>query len=187
MSFLADPIGYTPDAFAAFVATLKWPLWKPKFIVLHNTAIPNLTQWLAGPTTPKQRVLNLNHYYSSVEGWHSGPHLFIDPTTVWNACDLRYDGVHASCFNHVSIGVEMVGDYSEEAFDCGPGAQVRDTTVAALATLHKALGLRPDEYVAGAQGLHFHKECVADHHNCPGAYVDKADIVARILAKMGLS
>lgn len=179
MTFLTNPQGYSPAQFKAFVATLKWSGWKPKFIVLHNTAEPNLVQWAhgAGAGYEHQRVVNLNSYYKNSEGWHSGPHLFISPNLIWDACDLTADGVHASCYNHESIGVEMVGDYASEAFDSGDGAKVRDLAVQALAILHQALDLDPAT-------LRFHKECVADHHDCPGKNVVKADIIARVKAAL---
>jgi hypothetical protein len=71
----------------------------------------------------------------------------------------------------------MVGDYSDEAFDSGDGAKVRDLTVQALAILHHALGIDPET-------LHFHKECLRDHHDCPGKNVVKADMIARVKAAM---
>ncbi len=132
MTFLDNPSGLSPAAFKSYVATCRWPVWKPKFIVLHNTAEPNLKQWAYGNDGKDheyQRILNLNRYYKSL-GWHSGPHLFISPNLIWVACDLAADGVHASCYNADSLGVEMVGDYSDEAFDSGDGAKVRDLTVA---------------------------------------------------------
>ena len=178
MTFLANPLGFTPSEFRTYVAGLKWPGWRPKFIVLHNTAEPNLRQWAHGNTGKDyehKRIVNLNAYYRNQEGWRSGPHLFISPSLIWVACDLRANGVHASCYNAESIGVEMVGDYGVEAFDSGEGAQVRDHAVAALAILHRALGIRPDT-------LRFHKECIRDHHDCPGGHVDKADIIARVNA-----
>ena len=115
---------------------------------------------------------------------NSGPHLFVSPAYVWDACDLTADGVHVSCWNHVCLGIEMVGDYGIEDFATGDGAKVRDLTVSALASLHNALGLRPDGFKLGVSGLHFHKECVRDHHDCPGKHVDKADVVKRVLATM---
>ena len=178
MTFLATPVSFTPAEFAAYVAKLEWRDWKPQFIVLHNTAEPNLAQWEhfgLGKTAGAQRVNNLNRYYRVDEGWHSGPHLFIAPDFIWLACDLTADGVHASCYNRVSIGVEMVGDYSTEAFDSGPGALVRDNAVAALAALHKALKLDPAT-------LHFHKQCIRDHHDCPGKNVVQSDMIARVKA-----
>ena len=179
MTFLAEPCGYTPGQFDAYVKSLHWMAWRPKFIVLHNSAEPNLTQWLhfgAGLVNGKQRVKNLNAYYEGI-GWHSGPHLFVAPDFIWTACNLLADGVHASCYNHASIGVEMVGDYEHEAFNIGAGAKVRDNTIAALATLHHALELDPAT-------LRFHRECIADHHACPGKNVVKSDIIVRVRAAM---
>ena len=177
MTFLATPRGYGPEEFEAYAATLKWNGWKPSFIVLHNTAEPNLAQWQhngMGQNAGLQRIKNLNHYYASL-GWHSGPHIFVAPDYIWVACDLTQDGVHASCYNHVSIGVEMVGDYARESFETGAGAQVRDNAIVVLAALHKALGISPDT-------LHFHKECIRDHHDCPGSNVVKTDVIARVKA-----
>ena len=51
-------------------------------------------------------------------------------------------------------------------------------TVFALATLHTALSLDPEE-------LRFHKEDKKTTHDCPGANVDKDDMIARIEAAMG--
>ena len=186
MTFLANPRGYAPEEFEAYVKTLHWGAWRPKFITLHNSAEPNLAQWThngLGQSAGLQRIKNLNHYYASL-GWHSGPHIFVAPDFIWVACDLTADGVHASCFNRVSIGIEMVGDYATEAFDSGLGMQVRDNVVSAMATLHGALGLSPNGYKLGASGLHFHKECMRDHHDCPGKNVDKVDVVARVLNAM---
>lgn len=186
MTFLADPLGFTPADFAAYVDKLVWKDWKPSFVTLHNTAEPNLAQWNhfgLGPVAGAQRIRNLNSYYKGL-GWHSGPQNFIGPDLIWQACDPTHDGVSVSCWNRITYAIEMVGDYSSEDFNSGDGAKVRDLTVFALAVLHKKLGLRPDNYVMGKSGLHFHKECIHDHHLCPGKNVDKADIVQRILAEM---
>ena len=187
MTFLATPLGFAPAEFKAYVAGLKWQSWKPRFITLHNTAEPNLAQWAhgnIGKPYELQRVKNLNHYYEVTEHWHSGPHLFISPSLIWVACDLLADGVSVSCWNHQTIGVEMVGDYASESFTTGDGAKVRDNTVAALAILHKALGLTPAPYVTGVKGLHPHRDCIADHHDCPGKNVDLADMRARVAATL---
>lgn len=180
MTFLVNPQGYRPAEFQTYVSGLHWVAWRPEFIVLHNTAAPNLRQWAhgnSGKDHERQRILNLNHYYKNRKGWHSGPHLFISPAFIWNACDLRADGVHASCYNRKSLGVEMVGDYGVEDFGSGEGAKVRDLTVQALAILHRALKIAPDT-------LKFHKDCLRDHHACPGKGVDRTDIIARIKAEL---
>jgi hypothetical protein len=124
------------------------------------------------------------HYERDILHWHSGVHLFVAPNLIWNLCDLTEPGVSVSCWNHLTLGIEMIGDYSAERFDAGPGAEVRDNAIAAMAVLHRKLGLRPDQYQKGVRGLHFHKECSQDHHDCPGRNVVKADVVARVLAKM---
>lgn len=178
MTFLVTPLAFAADEFRANVATKAWRVWRPQFVVLHNTSEPNLAQWAhagLGKIAGAQRVRNLNHYYQCEEGWHSGPHLFVAPDYIWVACDLEQDGVHASCYNRVSIGVEMVGDYNAESFDSGDGAKVADNAVAALAILHEALRLDPAT-------LRFHKECVRDHHDCPGKNVSKPDMIARVKA-----
>jgi hypothetical protein len=181
MTFIIEPRGFTAAEFKDYCATLTWAQgWRPKFVTLHNTAEPNLKQWShfgLGKEAGAKRVHNLNSYYRSLH-WHSGPHIFVAPDLIWVACDLQQDGVHASCYNRTSLGVEMVGDYATEAFDSGDGAKVRDNAVAAVAALYRALRLSPTT-------LRFHKECVRDHHNCPGARVDKSDFIARVKAAVG--
>jgi hypothetical protein len=184
MSFLAEPKGYTPTEFAAFVESLEWNGWRPKFVTLHNTAVPTLAEWLDSGHAAQQRIEGQRHYERDILHWHSGVHLFVAPNLIWNLCDLSDAGVSVSCWNHLTLGIEMIGDFATEAFDAGPGAQVRDNAVAAMAILHRKLGLRPDRYRVGVSGLHFHKECSRDHHDCPGRNVVKADVVARVLARM---
>jgi hypothetical protein len=186
MSFLAEPIGCTPDEFTVFVEGLAWNSWRPNFVTLHNTAVPTLAAWLDSGYAAQQRIEGQKHYERDILHWHSGVHLFVAPNLIWNLCDLREEGVSVSCWNHLTLGIEMIGDYATESFDTGPGAQVRDNAVAAMAVLDRKLGLRPDGYEIGVRGLHFHKECSRDRHDCPGKNVVKADVVARVLAKMAL-
>jgi hypothetical protein len=195
MTFLIKPLGYSASNFDAFVKTLQWSVWRPKFICLHNTGVPTLAQWLNPSTPEERRVANQMQYEHLTEKWHSGVHLFITPAAIWNACDLRANGVSVSCWNSLCIGIEMVGNFAA-ASELGPNdppaddwngvlaQKVRDNAVSAMASLHLALGIRPDGYVEGVSGLHFHRECGQDHHACPGAQVDKTDIVVRVLARM---
>ena len=184
MTFLAEPKAYSPAAFAVFVEELTWRDWRPRFITLHNTGVPNLAAWLESSRPARQRIVAQKHYERDILRWHSGVHLFVAQDLIWNLCDLTQVGVSVSCWNHLTLGVEMIGDYATDSFDSGPGAQVRDNTVAALAVLHRKLELRPDGFKLGVRGLHFHKECRRDHHDCPGRNVVKADVVARVLAQM---
>ena len=173
---------YTQTTWAAHVASIpKSHMGFVRIIVLHNSGSPTLKQWKS--SKEQQRIFNLRDYYKGM-GWHQGPHAFIDDEHIWGFSPLTAAGVHASCFNHFSLGLEMALDAATEPFDSGDGAKVRDNAVFALATLYNHLGLHPDHFVYGKQGLHFHKNCVADHHDCPGKHVDYADMVKRVSAKM---
>ncbi len=186
MRFLAEPKGYTPGEFAGFVEGLEWNDWRPKFVTLHNTGVPTLVEWLDPNHAAKQRIEGQKHYERDILHWHSGVHPFVAPNLIWNLCDLTKDGVSVSCWNHLTLDIEMISDYATEEFDSGARAQVRDNAVAAMAILHRRLGLRPDRYRLGLGGLHFHKECGRDHHDCPGRNVVKADVVARLLKEMAV-
>jgi hypothetical protein len=184
MTFLAEPKAYNPAQFAAFVNTLAWREWRPSFITLHNTGVPSLAIWMDPSHSAQQRIVAQKHYERDILHWHSGVHLFVAQDLICNLSDLTQVGVSVSCWNHLTLGIEMVGDYATESFESGPGAQVRDDAVAALAVLHCKLGLRPDGFKLGVRGLQFHKECRRDHHDCPGRNVVKADVVARVLTQM---
>lgn len=180
--------GWTREKLLTHLSSVELGDWC-KFVTFHNTAGPTLQQWLHGGTTPAQRILNLESYYEKTMGWHAGPNGFVPPDSdicVYEFTDFAQPGVHASCFNSRSVGIEMVGDYSTESFDTGPGAIVRDNAVFVGAALHLRLGLRPLPYTYNQCGVHFHVECRHDNHDCPGRHVDKADFVGRIVAMMNV-
>lgn len=172
-----DKTSYLPADFASHVASLNWTDWHPIGITLHNTGAPTLAQWVESGPAHDQRILNLQAYYQGL-GWHAGPHFFVSRSHINGFSNPLEPGVHCSCNNHTNIGIEMAGDFSAEAFSSGDGALVRDTAVFALATLFKKLDLDP------ARNLVFHRECVADHHDCPGRNVDKLDIIGRVQAAL---
>jgi hypothetical protein len=181
MTYLAHPTHYAPAEFRTLLAGLAFDKgWRPDFPTLHNTGVPSLAQWLALAPIPQQRWgANLNAYYQRL-GWHAGPHLVVCPDYVWQLCDLEADGVSVSCWNRVTLGIEMVGNYEVggDAFDSGPGARVRDNAVFVLAALCERFGW------AIGDVLRFHRECAADHHACPGSLVSKGVIVQRVNALM---
>lgn len=184
MTFEVKAIRYAPEQFVAHVNTLTWKKgWRPNAICLHNTYIPDIAQGLSSPEA--DREANYKAGYLRM-GWHSGPHLNVWPTDVWELCDLEQDGVHASCFNrgpphgtYGAIGIEMLGNFAHGAddFHSGPGAQIRDLSVLVMAALYRKLMLDPERML-------FHRDCLADHHPCPGDQVDKQDMIARVKAKM---
>jgi N-acetylmuramoyl-L-alanine amidase len=186
---------YTREQIAARINACDFSAWKrkdgshgkPSFITLHNTSSPDIKLWLSWtPDKREEYIRNMQPYYEKM-GWRGGPHFFVPPQDdicAFGFNDLMAAGTHASCFNNVSIGIEMVGEFDREAFDSGPGAQVGDNAVYLMALLHNKIGITPAPYVYGQHGLHFHIECKADNHDCPGISVQKPDIVARITEKM---
>lgn len=183
MTFKIDGRPMTVDGFRSHVEGLSFSAWKPSGIAVHNTANPSLYplkghgSWHGSSVTPAQRVKNLAAYYSGL-GWPAGPHLFVDDQFIWLFTPLTQKGVHSPSWNGTKIGIEMVGDYDIESFNEGPGAKVRDNTVAALAILHAKLGLDP-------QTIKLHKEDPATTHACPGKNVGKADLIRRVVEYMG--
>jgi len=177
-----DRTPYSRAAFASRVAATSWGQFSPEHarpigICLHNTGAPSLRQWAESGPAHDQRILNLQRYYEGL-GWHAGPHLFISRQFINGFTPLTEWGIHSTCFNHSHLGIEMVGDYSTEQFDSGDGALVRDNAVFALAVLFLKLGLTPEH------DLVFHKDCPADHHDCPGGHVAKGDVVTRVRTQM---
>ena len=177
-----DRTAYTRDTWAAHVNSLTWTQFspttpKPIGITLHNTYRPTLAEWVESGPAHDQRILGLQKYYEGM-GWHAGPHGFASRHFITGFTPLTEWGIHSTCFNHTHIGLEMAGDYSTEPFDSGDGALVRDNAVFAIATLMMKLGLTPEH------NLVFHKDCPADHHDCPGKLVLKPDIIARVRAEM---
>ena len=189
MTYLTNPTHYSRDEFRTLVDSMTFDQgWTPKFPTLHNTGVPSLAQWERFGATPQERWgANLNSYYKKL-GWHSGVHLVCCPDYIWYLCDLRQDGVSVSCWNHVTIGIECVGNYEVGGDDwtTGDGAKVRDNASWTLAVLCRKFGWKPEAFVEGQSGLHFHRECPADGHPCPGSKVLKSDMIARVNAQMAV-
>lgn len=159
--------GFKPDEFEAYVHTLKFGVWRPQFVVLHNTGVPKFSDWHR--VDGNVRMRGLEGYYKGM-GWSGGPHLFVADDFIWAFTPLTVPGVHSPSWNSISWGVEMVGDYSVESLP----SSLRDNTVAALASLHALMGL-------DSSSLRLHKEDPkTTHKGCPGKNVVKSDIVKRV-------
>jgi hypothetical protein len=166
----------TVEEFEKYVADLKLADWHPDFVVLHNTAAPSSKQWQSSPI--QQRLRNLTDYYRGL-GWHAGPHMFIDDTTIWLFTPLTEKGVHSPSWNGVAWGIEMVGDYDVESFESGFGLGVRHNAEGAIAALLKKLG-KP----CNSTNLRLHKEDSKTTHDCPGKHVVKATVISEVQARM---
>lgn len=160
-----------------------------KFLVMHNTSSPTIAQWLSYPE--QQRIMNLQSYYEHSLGWHSGPHGFIPPREsaidkngicIYGFTDLEVRGVHASCFNSMSLGFEMVGEFNSSQFDEPPGSYVRDNAIFVFASIYNKLGLKPAPYIYATSGLHFHVDCKRDNHDCPGKFARNRSLLIQQIA-----
>jgi hypothetical protein len=175
----------TEAAFAKYLAGLKWGVWRPRFVVVHNTSVPDLALWAKwkekGKPTPEQWAKNLVGYYRDKQKWSSGPHLFVTPDGILVFTPLTGRGTHSPSWNAISWGVETVGEFEKEAF-AGP---VRDNLISALAILHSAAGLQLLPYERGVRGLHFHKEDPkTKHKTCPGKNMKKDALIKDVQAKI---
>jgi hypothetical protein len=163
---------FTAPDFIAYLATVTLSNWRPQFVVVHNTFIPKLSDWHTVPGA--QRMQGLQTYYRDTQHWSAGPHLFVADDLIWAFTPLTTSGIHSPSWNHISWGVELVGDYDTEPF----GDAVRQNAVAALAGLHALAGL-------DSNTLHLHKEDpLTTHKQCPGNNVVKDDLIQQIADHM---
>lgn len=172
---------FSVTEFPGYVQSLRWTTWRPNFIVLHNTAVPSLSQRPSGLTL--QHIRNLEAYYRDTQGWPSGPHAFVDDVDdggIWIFTPLVTPGTHSPSWNGSSLGIEMLGDFSRESFTDGRGLAVRKNVVIAMAALNNALGLR-------AEGFKFHVEDPRTSHDCPGirARSCRPQLIEEIRVAMG--
>jgi N-acetylmuramoyl-L-alanine amidase CwlA len=162
---------FSPEEFDSYCHALRWSAWRPSFIVLHNTAVPSLSQRPHGFT--KQHILNLERYYRDEKRWKAGPHLFIDDKQIWVFTPLTLSGTHSPSWNKSALGIEMLGDYEKDAFDSGRGLKVQRNSIAAIATLTAMLGIEPDT-------MRIHREDPLTTHTCPGTKVNKLKFIQAV-------
>lgn len=177
--------GFTLPELALHLAALPRTGWSPRFVVVHNTAPPDLrmyAQWVAGKKwTGEQWMINLSHFYAG-KGWSGGPHLFVTPDKIWALTPLSVPGVHSPSWNRVSAGVETVGDFETDPFD----GEIRTNLVGTLALLHAHFDMDPADFRLGQHGLHLHREDpLTTHRTCPGRHVVKSELVEEVVAEMG--
>jgi hypothetical protein len=158
---------FTAAEFDHYMATVQFNAWRPQFVVLHNTAVPKLSEW--HNVSGSARMQGLANFYQNQKKWSAGPHLFVADDFIWVFTPLNVSGVHSPSWNNIAWGVEMVGDYEVEAFD----PSVRENVLSALTSMHATLGLDPNT-------LRLHKEDPLTTHNCPGKNIVKAGIISGI-------
>jgi len=182
-----DVIGksFTADKFEQYVDSLTFGAWRPRFVVVHNTSVPDRETWdgwqTRNPPMPDEKWgRNLAEYYSGL-GWSGCPHLFVTPAGILAMNPLTRAGTHSPSWNSISWGVETVGEFESDPFT----GSIKDNLIAALAILHAAAGLQLLPYARGVRGLHFHKEDPATTHRlCPGKKMVKSDLINAVQAEI---
>ena len=162
---------FTQESFDRYLHTLTFEKWRASFIVLHNTANPSLKDRPNGFN--EQHIKNLEVFYRDEQHWKAGPHIFVDDKQIWVFTPLTVSGTHSPSWNKLSIGIEMLGDYSIESFSEGRGLKVRKNTVAAIASLSAVLGIDPET-------MKLHKEDKLTTHDCPGKNVIKSEVIKEV-------
>ncbi len=183
--------------FRAYLDTLKWGSWRPRFVTMHHTGEPTFATWAsykARGITFEQWLRNLGVYYANPaydkngrmykSAWSAGPHFFTSPDgRIGVLTPPTSIGVHAAQFNSVSWGLEVVGYFDKQSKDKLDGVALK-TAVDAMAAMHLAMGWEPDPYQYRVRGLHFHRDDTSTSKSCPGSAVDKGQITKLINESM---
>jgi len=165
---------FAAEDFREYVAGLKFNPWRPRFVVVHNTAAPTFADWHKHPGEVRMR--NLEHYYRDEKQWDAGPHLFVADDFIWVFTSLTTSGRHSPSWNPFSWGVEVVGNYTTEPLS----PAVLANAVSAIATLHEVIGLDPATMRA-------HREDPkTDHTDCPGPNLDVEKLRAAVSDELAL-
>lgn len=132
-------------------------------LVIHHTYRPEKSTW-AG----ERSMGGLKTYYEG-KGWTAGPHLFIAEDGIWLFSPMNRDGIHAGSLNKQSIGIEVVGDYSNEVWS----GNTKSNTLGAIKALMEKLELKNTD-------IFFHRD--SSPKTCPGAAINKEWLFAELEA-----
>jgi hypothetical protein len=195
MSFINPVLRLDADAMVKYISAIQKTnfkpapagtsyagrMWAPEGVVWHNTGSPSLGLWNTwSPTTRINYGAGLDPYYKNM-GWHSGPHFMGTPDGwSWILCDVNSDGVHDSCRNENYYGVETIGNFTTGGDDPSNGQGLASMQASAniIAALCVRFGWNPETAVA------FHRDCIADHHACPGNLVTNAWALGLVTARI---
>lgn len=176
--------------------------WKPSLIVWHNTGLPTIDQWektaqddlKKGLIPGTTRINNLVSFYRDQQGWSSGPHFFVYKDVIWVFTPPNKKGTHSPSWNGVSIGIEMIADFSKEDDEGGAGLLIKNNTIALTAILCEKLGIRPEvgevinkKPLKITGSIFLHKQDPLTTHDCPGKNIarDHEAMVESVLEYMG--
>jgi hypothetical protein len=123
-------------------------------LVIHHTWEPTAKKWRGQRT-----IEGLKKYYEG-KGWSAGPHLFIYRDDIWLFSPMRQDGIHARSLNHLSIGIEVVGNYDY----CKWKGKTKSTALGVIRILMDQLKIPEKE-------IYFHRD--VSPKTCPGKMITR--------------
>ena len=141
--------------FKDYVDTYNFGSELPNKLVVHHTWRPTKEAWGS-----QRSIQGLKRYYEG-KGWPVGPHLFIAEDGIWLFSPMNKDGIHAGRLNHLSIGIEVVGDYDEEKWS----GKTKYNALGAIKVLSEKLKVPKSE-------VFFHRD--ASNKTCPGKAITKS-------------
>lgn len=177
--------------FAEYVEAYEFGSLPPTFVVLHHTAVPGTRYannggwlWDANETGMAEdaiyanrllKLANIRNFYESL-GWKKGPHLFIDERWIWLFTPMYFQGIHAAGGNgnihnggkDYSIGIEVVGNYSEKRWPIA----IETNVAAAVWALYCKLGTFKLEHGIGPGYISGHRDY--NKPSCPGDAIEDA-------------
>ncbi|MBU0727229.1 N-acetylmuramoyl-L-alanine amidase [Patescibacteria group bacterium] len=130
-------------------------------LVIHHTWRPTKEQWQG-----QISINGLKSYYEG-KGWSAGPHIFVAEDGIWLFSPMRKDGIHAGALNHLSIGIEIVGDYDNEKWEGKTKYNALGTIKALMFYLHLE-----------NKDILFHRD--ASPKSCPGWAITKEWLFAEL-------
>jgi hypothetical protein len=179
-------LGMSVAKFEEYVTSYDFGKYKPTFVVLHHTIMPDTQQarFLGGvwdaddysrsePEVYAHRLKHLGaiktYYETEHPDWPAGPHLFVDDRYVWLFSPMNAPGVHAMEGNgrprSYSIGIEVVGYYEHVTWPEDVADNVRRVVLALQAQL-KTFEL---VHKKGPGGISAHRDY--NKPECPGAKI----------------
>ena len=98
------------ELFEAYVSSIRFDGWTPKFVVVHNTSAPTQALYKSWHDrkdwTQEQWLKNLASYYSGL-GWNGCPHLFVAYDGIGVLNDLTYPGTHSPSCSPIVTGKQI--------------------------------------------------------------------------------
>ncbi len=150
------------DEFKAYINGFNFNPNNPTRIVIHHTYSPNKAQWRG-----EKSMLVMKGIYES-KGWPSGPHLYIEDNGIWLFTPMNIMGSHAtSTGNPRSIGIEVVGDYTNEKWS----GLTKDNVLGTVKALQKRLNLNNEV-------VRVHREFTQTQ--CPGNAISREWILEEL-------